>query len=328
MVSGFRILPRSLLGGLLLAGLLALILACSADVSAQQRKLRVVTTVSMLADAARAIGGDRLDVSSLLGEGVDPHTYRPTRADIARLSAADLVIANGLHLEAQLNETLKLLGKTKTILFAAEKIPDGRLLADEEYPDRKDPHVWMDPELWKLVAVAIRDTLIERDAPGRAAYEKGAQVYTAELDRIHNYSRELLTAVPKESRVLVTAHDAFNYFGRAYDFEVEGIQGLSTESEAGLKRIESLVQLVAARKVNAVFVESSVPERNVRALVEGADARKHKLAIGGVLYSDALGAPGTYEGTVIGMLDHNVTTIARAFGVETPARGMQGKLNQ
>lgn len=304
----------------------AMLLAGGKDASAQQRKLRVVTTVSMLADAARAIGGDRLDVASLLGEGVDPHTYRPTRADIARLSAADLVIANGLYLEAQLNETLKSLGKTKTILFAAEKIPSGRLLADEEYKDRKDPHVWMDPELWKIVAEAVRDGLIERDPAGRAVFEKGAQAYAAELDRMHAYSKKVLAGVPKESRVLVTAHDAFNYFGRAYDFEVEGIQGLSTESEAGLKRIEELVQLVAARKVSAVFVESSVPERNVRALVEGANARKHKLAIRGELYSDALGAPGTYEGTVVGMLDHNVTTIARAFGVEAPARGMQGKL--
>jgi manganese/zinc/iron transport system substrate-binding protein len=302
------------------------LLAGASDAKAQNRKLRVVTTVSMLADAARAIGGERIEVSSLLGEGVDPHTYRPTRADIARLTAADYVIANGLHLEAQLNETIKSLSKKKTILFAAEKIPANRLLADADYPDRKDPHVWMDPELWKLVASAIRDGLSERDPAGSALFEKGAQNYAAELDRLHAYSKKLMNAVPKESRVLITAHDAFNYFGRAYEFEVEGIQGLSTESEAGLKRIEELVQLVVSRKVNAVFVESSVPERNVRALVEGANARKHKLAIGGELYSDALGAPGTYEGTVVGMLDHNATIIARAFGVETPARGMQGKL--
>lgn len=327
IVFPFRVLP-----GRPWRPLLFLILAFSfgfasaVDAQTQGRKLRVVTTVSMLADAVRVIGGERIEVSSLLGEGVDPHTYRPTRTDIARLSAADFIIANGLHLEAQLNETLKSLGKTKPMLFAAEKIPAAHLLADADYPDRKDPHVWMDPELWKLVANAIRDGLIERDPDGRAVFEKGAQNYTAELDRVHAYSKKLMAAVPKESRVLVTAHDAFNYFGRAYGFEVAGIQGLSTESEAGLKRIEELVQLVVTRKVSAVFVESSVPERNVRALVEGANARKHKLAIGGELYSDALGAPGTYEGTVVGMLDHNVTIIARAFGVETPARGMQGRL--
>ncbi len=322
----FAISPRRSLAFVLAIILSAYIAGDTAQ--AQTKKLRVVTTVSMLADTAREIGGDRVEVSSLLGEGVDPHTYRPTRADIARLTGADIIIANGLYLEAQLNEALKSLAKNKQILYAAEKIPAGRLLADDDYPDRRDPHVWMDPELWKVVVYAIRDTLSARDPEGRASYESRAKTYEASLDRMSEYSRKLLSGVPKQSRILVTAHDAFNYFGRAYEFEVEGIQGLSTESEAGLKRIEELVRLVAARKVSAVFVESSVPERNVRALVEGAAARGHKLVIGGELFSDALGTPGTYEGTVIGMLDHNVTTIARAFGVEAPARGMQGKLKQ
>lgn len=293
---------------------------------AQQKPLRVVATVSMLADTVRAVGGSRVEVTSLLGEGVDPHTYRPTRADIARLSSADLVIANGLHLEAQLDDTLKALARSKPVLFAAEKIPAAQLLADEDYKDRKDPHVWMDPTLWSLVVAAVRDTLIERDPAGRATYEAGASAYLAELTRLAEYSRKILNTVPKEARVLVTAHDAFSYFGRAYGFEVEGIQGLSTESEAGLKRIEALVSLLVSRKIRAVFVESSVPERNVRALVEGARARGHQVVVGGELYSDALGAPGTYEGTLIGMLDHNVTTISRALGGDTPLRGLNGKL--
>ncbi len=293
---------------------------------AQQKPLRVVATVSMLADTVRAVGGSRVEVASLLGEGVDPHTYRPTRADIARLSSADLVIANGLHLEAQLDETLKALARSKPVLFAAEKIPQSQLLADEDYKDRKDPHVWMDPKLWSIVVEAVRDTLIERDPAGRAAYQAGAAAYLAELSRLADYSQKILNTVPKEARVLITAHDAFGYFGRAYGFDVEGIQGLSTESEAGLKRIEELVTLLVTRKVRAVFVESSVPERNVRALVEGARARGHQVVVGGELYSDALGAPGTYEGTLIGMLDHNVTTISRALGGETPLRGLNGKL--
>jgi manganese/zinc/iron transport system substrate-binding protein len=280
----------------------------------------------MLADAVRAVGGDRVEVTSLLGEGVDPHTYRPTRADIARLAGADLVLAVGLHLEAQLFEPLKALGRTKPVVFAGERIARDRLLTDRQYPDRADPHVWMDPKLWSEVVNAVCAALSAHDGAGRATYEAGAKAYLAELARVDDYARKILSTVPDRSRVLVTAHDAFNYFGRAYNFEVEGIQGISTESEAGLKRVEDLVALVVSRGVKAVFFESSVPERNVRALVEGAAARGHRLAVGGLLYSDSLGTPGTYEGTLIGMLDHNATTIARALGGDAPGRGMAAKL--
>ncbi len=305
-------------------GILAL--AWPEAATAQQRPLRVVATVSMIADAVRAVGGDRVDVTSLLGEGVDPHTYRPTRADIAKLSSADFIVANGLHLEAQLEQTLKTLAASKPVLFAAEKISPERLLAHEEYNDRKDPHVWMDPKLWSVVVEAVRDELIVRDPAGKATFEAGAKTYLAEMQRIDDYARRVLATVPAGSRVLVTAHDAFGYFGRAYGFEVKGIQGLSTESEAGLKRIEELVSMLVAKKIRAVFVESSVPERNVRALVEGARARGHQVIVGGELYSDALGAPGSYEGTLVGMLDHNVTIISRALGGQTPLRGLNGKL--
>jgi manganese/zinc/iron transport system substrate-binding protein len=315
------------------AGLWFIAIAClmahigwPGEAAAQTRKLKVVTTVSMLADAVRAVAGNRVDVTSLLGEGVDPHTYRPTRSDIARLSGADLVIANGLHLEAQLDEPLKALSRTKPVVLAAERIPREQLLAAADYPGRFDPHVWMDPKLWTLVVEAVRDALTQRDPAGRATYAAGAQAYAAELADIDSYSRKVLESVPQSLRVLITAHDAFNYFGRAYGFEVEGIQGLSTESEAGLRRVEELVRLIVSRRIRGVFVESSVPDRNVRALIEGAAARGHELILGGELFSDALGAPGSYEGTVIGMLDHNVTTIARALGGEAPGRGMAGKL--
>jgi manganese/zinc/iron transport system substrate-binding protein len=314
---------RAVVLGLALA---VLATASHAVSAAPAPKLKVVTTVSMLADAVRAVAGDRVAVTSLLGEGVDPHTYRPTRADIARLSGADLIIANGLHLEAQLVEPLKSLARSKTVVFAAERIGRDRLLTDAAYPDRSDPHVWMDPKLWMIAVEAVRDALSAHDPAGKATYEAGAKTYMAELARLDEYARRVLGSVPAESRVLVTAHDAFNYFGRAYGFEVQGIQGVSTESEAGLKRVEELVSLVVSRRIKAAFFESSVPDRNVRALVEGARARGHDLAVGGELYSDALGAPGTYEGTVIGMLDHNITTIARALGGAVPGRGMTGKL--
>jgi manganese/zinc/iron transport system substrate-binding protein len=293
---------------------------------AQNKPLRIVTTVSMVADAVRAVGGARVNVTSLLGEGVDPHTYRPTRADIARLSAADMVFANGLHLEAQLNEALKSIGRNRPVVFVADAVPRDRLLVDEDYKDRSDPHVWMDPTLWTFAVGAVRDALTKRDPAGRAGYEAGARSYAAELAGIDDYARKLAVTIPEKERVLITAHDAFAYFGRAYGFEVQGIQGVSTESEAGLKRIEELVTLVTTRGIKAAFFESSVPDRNVRALVEGVGARGHKLAIGGELYSDALGTPGTYEGTLIGMLDHNVTTVVRALGGNAPVRGMAGKL--
>jgi manganese/zinc/iron transport system substrate-binding protein len=309
-----------------LAGAVLLTVGSADAPAAQERKVRVVTTVSMLADAVREIGGARVEVTSLMNEGVDPHTYRPTRTDIARLTAADLVIANGLNLEAQLTDTLKSLGQRKPILFAAERIPADHRLSDPDYPGQHDPHVWMDPKLWTIVVEAVRDALIERDGAGRAHYTQNAKAYADTLAGLDAYARNVLTSVPAGSRVLVTAHDAFGYFGRAYGFEVEGVQGLSTESEAGLKRIEELVRLVVDRKIAAVFVESSVPDRNIRALVEGAAARGHKLEIGGELYSDALGAPGTYEGTLVGMVDHNVTTIARALGGSVPERGMAGRL--
>lgn len=309
-----------------LAVALPLLAAGSEETAAQARRLKVAATVSMVGDAVRAVGGERVDVTSLLGEGVDPHTYRPTRADIARLSSADMIVAVGLNLEAQLVEPLKSLGRSKPVVFAGEAIPRDRLLTDADYQDRPDPHVWMDPTLWSVVVDAVRDALIARDSAGRATYEAGAKAYQAELAKLDHYTRKILSSVPERSRVLVTAHDAFSYFGRAYGFEVEGIQGVSTESEAGLKRVEQLVALVVSRGIKAVFFESSVPERNVRALVEGAAARGHKLVVGGELYSDALGTPATYEGTLIGMLDHNATTISRALGGDAPARGMAGKL--
>jgi manganese/zinc/iron transport system substrate-binding protein len=315
---------RSLMAGLVASGLLAGVLPHATH--AQERRLKVVTTVSMLADAVREVGGSRVEVTSLMNEGVDPHTYRPTRTDMARLAGADLIIANGLNLEAQLTDPLKSLSRTKSVVFAAESVPAERRLSDPDYPGQFDPHVWMEPKLWITVVNTVRDALTTRDPAGREQYAKGAKAYAEVLERLDAYSRQVLSSVPESARVLITAHDAFSYFGRAYGFEVEGVQGLSTESEAGLKRIEQLVRLIVERKIPAAFFESSVPNRNIRALVEGAEARGHRLEIGGELYSDALGTPGTYEGTLVGMIDHNVTTIARALGGTVPERGMAGKL--
>jgi manganese/zinc/iron transport system substrate-binding protein len=208
----------------------------------------------------------------------------------------------------------------------ADEVPQDLLRTHPTYPDRFDPHVWMDPALWTTVSETVQRAL-DAAAPDRAAaHAAEADAFRAEIAALDTYSRQVLMTVPEQARVLVTAHDAFGYFGRAYGFEVLGIQGISTESEAGLARIGELVDLLVARGIGAVFVESSVSDRSMRALVEGAAAKGHAVVIGGELYSDAMGPDGTYEGTYIGMIDHNVTTIARALGGAAPAQGMSGRL--
>ncbi len=290
------------------------------------RRLTIVTTIAQIADLAGRIAGVRAEVRSLMGEGVDPHTYRQTRPDVLALRRADLVLANGLGLEAQLEDLLGALAREKPVIRLAERLPVQRLLAHPEFVSKFDPHVWMDVALWRELVDVVRDELARLDPADAAGYAERARAYRTELDALEAYARSVLASVPSERRVLITAHDAFGYFGRAYGFEVRGIQGLSTESEAGLSEIERLVRLIVERGIGAVFVESSVAERNVKALVEGAAARGWTVRIGGRLFSDAMGAPGTWQGTYVGMIDHNVTLIARALGGEAPARGMAGRL--
>jgi len=290
-------------------------------------QITVVATTGMIADTARAIGGDHVDVRALMGPGVDPHAYRQTRSDIVAMTRADLVLWHGLYLEAQMEEFFEDLGRRRMVVAVAEAMPRNLLLAHEDYDNRFDPHVWMDPDLWRHVAAEIRDALAEVDPENAAFYLASAESFLAELDTVSAYAREALASVPEDSRVLLTAHDAFNYFGQAYGFEVLGIQGISTESEAGLVRIAELVDLLVARNIRAVFVESSVSDRNIRALIEGATARGHEVRIGGELFSDAMGEPGSYEGTYIGMIDHNVTIITRSLGGNAPERGMSGQLS-
>jgi manganese/zinc/iron transport system substrate-binding protein len=288
--------------------------------------LSVVATTGMIADTARRIAGGEADVRGLMGPGVDPHAYRQTRSDIAAMVQADLVLWHGLYLEAQMEGFLADLSRRTRVDAVAEAVPTELLRAHDAYAGRYDPHVWMDPDLWTHVALRVRDVLSEVRPESAVSFEANAEAHLAELARLSAYARTTLATVPETARVLVTAHDAFGYFGSAYGFEVMGIQGISTESEAGLNRIGELVETLVSRRIGAVFVESSVSDRNVRALVEGAAARGHVLRVGGELFSDAMGPPGTYEGTYVGMIDHNVTVITRALGGTAPARGMDGLL--
>lgn len=322
--------------GVLRAGLAAVVVvaACVAGVRAGAQPegvpgggLRIVGTTGMVADAARAVSAGRATVEVLMGEGVDPHLFKPTRADIARLTAADVVFYNGLLLEGKLTDALvRVASSGRRVVAVTERMDASHLLEPPEFQGHADPHVWMDPRSWSGAVEVVRDALIGVDPGGERVYRAQAEAYLAELRRLDAYAERVLGTVPAKSRVLVTAHDAFNYLGRRYGYEVVGIQGISTDSEAGVRDIERLVTLLVEREVASVFVETSVAERNIRALVAGAGARGRTVTVGGSLYSDAMGRPGTYEGTYIGMIDHNVTTIARALGGDAPAGGMDGRL--
>jgi len=289
--------------------------------------LSVVATTGMIADTARRVGGDLAEVRGLMGPGVDPHAYRQTRTDILAMVRADLVLWNGLYLEAQMEDFFADLARKTSVVPVGEGVPAADLVSHDIYTERFDPHVWMDPTLWVHVVDAVRGAMTDAAPGNEDIFAERAGVYAEEVTQIADYAAGILATVPDQARILVTAHDAFNYFGRAYGFEVVGIQGISTESEAGVNRISTIVDMIVDRGVAAVFVESSVSDRSIRALAEGAAAKGHGLKIGGELFSDAMGEPGTYEGTYIGMIDHNATVIASALGGTTPDRGYQGLLS-
>lgn len=268
---------------------------------------RVLATTTVVADLVRQVAGDRVPVDCLMGAGIDPHGYKATPRDADRLARADLVVASGLHLEGKLGELLAKLAARTRVVAVAEALPRDRLL--EVAPGLYDPHVWFDARLWSMCAPTVAEALTAVDPAGAAVYKKRAGEYAATLERLDDELRGRVATIPAERRVLVTAHDAFRYFGRAYGLEVVGVQGTSTDSEAGLADINRLVGLVVDRKLPAVFVETSVSDRNVQALQEGAKARGREVALGGRLYSDSLGAFGSGAETLEAVLRANVETI-------------------
>ncbi len=290
--------------------------------------IAVTATVGMVADLVRIVGGERVNVTQLCGPGVDPHLHKATRDDVQNMMNADIIFYSGLMLEGKMTDSLVKLARGKPVVAVTEAIDQPSLLEPDDFAGHFDPHVWMDVSAWAKCVDVIADELSQLDPPSESGYRQRAEKLRGELAELHEYGRRAIGSIPKESRILVTSHDAFNYFGRAYGLEVLGVQGISTESEAGLQRINELVDLLVDRKVKAVFVESSVPPKNIESLVEGARARGHDVHIGDQeLFSDAMGAAGAYEGTYIGMLDHNITLVARGLGGEAPANGMQGKLS-
>jgi manganese/zinc/iron transport system substrate-binding protein len=272
---------------------------------------RVVTTTTIVADLVRQVAGERADVDCLLAAGIDPHSYKATPRDADRLLGADLVVASGLHLEGRLAALLERLGERVPLVAVADRLPPERLL--EAGAGIPDPHVWFDAELWSLAPSAVAAALIEIDPAGADHYRARAESYAARLRSLDAAVRERIAEIPPGQRVLVTAHDAFRYFGRAYGIEVVGVQGASTTAEAGLGDINRLVDLVVSRGIPAVFVETSVADRNIAAVVEGAAARGHRVVLGGRLHSDSLGDPASGADSLEAALSANVETIVKAL---------------
>lgn len=330
-MSDIRRFGLACLGASLLA-LLVLVAGCDRTVASSNERegpFTIIATTAMIADVAEHIVGDRATVHAMMGPGVDPHLYRPTRSDMTRLLGADVLLYNGLSLEGRMTETFVQVARAgKAVHAVTELIDEDYLLESDEYEGFPDPHVWMDPQGWIMATQAIVTVLSEFDPDYADVYRANGEAYADQLRELDAYARRALATVPQQSRVLVTAHDAFNYFARAYDLEVAAIQGISTDSEAGLRRIETLVDLLVTNEISAVFSETSVSDRNIKALIDGARARGRDVQLGGELFSDAMGDPGTYKGTYIGMIDHNITTITRALGGDAPRRGFQGKLTE
>jgi manganese/zinc/iron transport system substrate-binding protein len=302
---------------LFVLGLLTLaVVACGqtgALEASEDDRLYVVTTIGQIADAASIVGGEHVRVASLMGPGTDPHLYTATVSDVDKLRDADVVFYNGLFLEAQLEDVLEQMAARQTVVAVSSGIDETRLLPSSSYADEYDPHIWFDVTLWMAAVERVRDTLMEVDPTHAADYEANAGAYLAELEALHTYVTEQANRVPEQQRVLITAHDAFNYFGRAYGFDVMGLQGISTASEASTADVQRLANFIAENRIPALFIESSVPVRTVEAVQAAVRSRGFDVVIGGELFSDAMGDAATPEGTYLGMVRHNIDTIVAAM---------------
>lgn len=288
---------------------------------------KIVASVGMVGDIVSNVAGDKAEVNIIMGPGVDPHLYTPTRDDVAHMMDADAIFYVGLLLEGRMVDALISVGRSKPVFAVTQLIGEENLI---EAQGHYDPHVWMDVNVWSRAVDAVTQALTELDPANAGDYRRDAKDYQQKLAALHDYGLNKIATIPTDLNtkpILITSHDAFNYFGKAYGLEVLGIQGISTVSEAGLKHINELIDLIVDNKVPAVFIESTVSSQNIQALIEGARARGHTVEIGGELYSDAMGPQGKYEGTYIGMLDHNITVVTQSLGGEAPSHGMQGKLN-
>lgn len=317
-------LPAPLIGGLSLFGLALTLAACgggtpsttaAGDPRPARDKPLVVATTPMVGDLVREIGGDRIDLVVLIAPGTDPHLWTPTRTEVMKVLEADAVFMNGLMLEGRAGDAfarVELSGRP--VVRVAEKLPKSDLLTDQQNSSHFDPHVWMDPVLWAKTAPEVRDALAKIDPDGKESYDRNLTAFETAAAALDRDCSLAINTIPVAQRTLVTAHDAFGYFGRRYGLAVRGIQGLSTESEPSLGDIEELVGKIAEERIPAIFIETTVSDRTVRAVVDGCAAKGHELKIGEALYSDSLGRAGSAEGTWAGMMRHNAKSIANALG--------------
>lgn len=287
--------------------------ACK-DSKPSNGKLNIVTTTTLITDLVNHIGGDKLNVQGLMGSGVDPHLYKASAGDVTKLSNADLIFYGGLHLEGKLVDVFERMeSQNITTIAVSDALDKKTLIGSELFASNYDPHIWFDVNNWELITTFVVEKLSEADPENKAFFEENGKKYFEELKTLDTELKSVINTLPKEKRILVTAHDAFNYFGQAYGFEVVGLQGLSTATEAGVQDVQNLANFIIDKKVKAIFVESSVPRRTIEALQAAVNSKNHRVEIGGTLYSDALGNAGTVEGTYIGMFKYNVNTIVNAL---------------
>lgn len=286
---------------------------CAEEQKSSTGKIAVVCTTGMVGDLARIIAGDAADLVTLMGPGVDPHYYKASKGDVERLAAADVIFYNGLYLEGKMQEIFERMKATKKVVAVTRDIPVERLRQPPEFDGQYDPHVWFDVSLWKEAVGPVVAALSEMRPDLYADFKLRGEAYRAKLDTLHRWVEKEIHSIPEKGRVLVTAHDAFGYYGIAYDIKVVGLQGISTVSEYGVTDVIEMVDLIVDANVKAIFVESSVPERSIHAVLEGCKARGADVRIGGTLYSDAMGGPGSGADTYVGMVESNTRTVVEAL---------------
>ena len=293
--------------------LLVVFFSCSTPEKNTSGKLKIVTTTGMLYDAVLNIAGNKVDAEAIMGPGVDPHLYKATQGDLAKFNKADIIIYNGILLEGKLTKVLEKLGRQKPVFSVAESIPKDRLLSAVGYKDAYDPHVWFDVSRWKTVVHQISHSLSKVDSTNADYYQSHTESYLLRLDSLDSFVKSRISEIPATQRVLITAHDAFGYFGNAYGMRVKGLQGISTVADFGLKDIADIIDIIIENNIKAIFVETSVSEKSINAVITGCRENGQNVTIGGYLYSDAMGEFGTQDGTYIGMFKKNVNTIVDAL---------------
>lgn len=298
----------------LLVILIAISITGCKNTSEKSSKLKVVTTTTMITDLVKNIGGDHIELEGLMGAGVDPHLYRASEGDVAKLYNADVIFYNGLHLEGKLVEVFEKMGEQdKKAIALGEFLNKNELIHSENFASNFDPHVWFNIQFFKQFGKKVTEVLSKADPKNASDYKKNNTLYQEKLDALEKDVKATIASLPAEKRILITAHDAFNYFGKEYGFKVVGLQGISTVTEAGVKDVQRLSSFIIENKVKAIFIESSVPRSTIEALQAAVLSTNHEVAIGGTLYSDALGNAGSAEGTYIGMFKYNVKTMVDAL---------------